>query len=359
MSAAKFDPRIIKKNPPPSTATVRAALRAYLDRSGLVAADVAPDIGYKRSSVDHFLRGSYGKLCRDQIYMRHAVSEFLNRQPVQDDEEIPTKLLPTHDTKLILERIQEAHSKHRIVVIEGPPGTCKTTTLRWYEAERNRRQRTDAFYVRAFTQITGHGLLKELAVRVGAYAAQRRERVLRNLVRKLRARKPSVLLVDEAQNLLADRAQAFEQLRDVIDMAGCGCVLVGHFNFVRHLSNGLGRELEQWLSRIDIREHLKGLQDGEVDMIAREYLGAPLSPGLRKVLVSFAHARDRNAGLRAALVGKRGAQVAFKYLSIRRVRKFFERIDELRAIEQNRGASVDKLARGALKQLVAPAGRAL
>ena len=132
-----------------------------------MAADVAPDIGYKRSSVDHFLRGSYGKLCRDQLYMRHAVWEFISRQPVQDDEEIPTKLLPTHDTKLILERIQEAHSKHRIVVIEGPPGTCKTTTLRWYEAERNRRQRADAFYVRAFTQITGHGLLKELAVRVG------------------------------------------------------------------------------------------------------------------------------------------------------------------------------------------------
>ena len=70
-------------------------------------------------------------------------------------------------------------------------------------------------------------------------------------------------------------------------------------------------------------------------------------------------ARDRNAAYRSQLLREGSERLPFRYLSIRRVRKFFERVEDLRAIPENAGKPLAALARAALKLLMAPEGRAL
>ena len=350
---------LVKEINPPATRTVRAAALQYMDQAGMEQADLAREIGYKRQTLNFFFNNRYKELAKRDDIIRARLWDYMQRHPLAGrDGDIPDKLLHTADTQLILERIEQAHQRQRIIILEGPPGTSKTTVLKW-QAERSRQKRSDTFYLRAWYGILGKPLLRGLARLAGANTYGDRDRILRNLVRRLRQRHPAVLLIDEAQHLLYDRADAFEQLRDVIDLSGCGCVLAGHFNFVRALSNGLGRDLEQWLSRIDLHEHLRGLEADEVDQLADQYLGQPLPPDVRKMLIHFASARDRHAHQRSALLPSSERRMPFRYLSIRRVRKFFERVEELREIKENRGQPLGAVARTALKLLMAPAGRAL
>lgn len=351
----------VAADPPPRTAMVQAQAREYLGRAGMLPQDLAHEIGYSTVAVRMFFSGAraYKKYAgADDLYIRRAVWQYLEQHPLAggDDDAIPTKLLPTRDTELILERIRAAHENARIVVIEGPPGTSKTTVLKWYWAERNRARAHDTFYIRCWSQIRGTALLHEICRLTAAYAHGTRERLLRNAVRKLKEQRPAVLLIDECQYLLDESGQAFEQLRDVLDLAGCGCVLAGHFNFLRQLTNGMGKILEQWLSRIDMRDHLRGLIEDEIGKVAGEYLGEELPVEVRRELIAYAYVRDRNAFLRAQAFSE---PIQRKYLSIRRVKKFLERIEDLRAIPSNAQDSLAALARAAAKQLMAPEGKPL
>lgn len=344
---------------PPRGVVVRAA-QEYMARGGMGTHDLASEVGYSESSVRHFLYGSYARIASTDLYVRRALSTYIEEHPLPgEDARLPSKLLPTRDTRLILERVEQAREHARIIVIEGPPGTSKTTALRWASAERHRSGCKDTFYLRARTSITGYALARRLASLLGANANATRDRLISNVVRKLQQIPHAVLLMDESQNLLDDHAKAFEQLRDVIDEAGCGCVLAGHWNFIRHLTNGQGRFLEQWLSRIDLRDHLRGLDEGELDGIAEQRLGQKFPADIRRALISFATARDRNALYRNQLLPQRVAPFSTKFLSIRRVQKFFERIDDLKSIPGNETKALAQVARAAIDKLMSPEGKAL
>jgi DNA transposition AAA+ family ATPase len=344
---------------PPANVVVPAILE-YMAKAGMGSKDLASELGYADTSVRKFLAGSYDQVAATDIYLRRTICDYLEEHPLPgEDAGLPDKLLPTRDTRLIMERIEQARDHVRIIVIEGPPGTSKTTTLRWVSAERNRLRLNDAFYIRARTRISAVAFLRRLASLLSVNSRATRDRLVSNIVRKLRQIQHPVLLVDEAQNLLDGHAEAFEQLRDIIDESGCGCVLAGHWNFIRHLTNGMGRFLEQWLSRIDLRDHLRGLAEEELDNIAEQRLGQKLPPDIRRALISFATARDRNAFYRNRVLPRQVAPFATKFLSIRRVQKFFERIEDLRAIPGNEAKTLAQIARAAIDKLMAPEERAL
>lgn len=346
-------------NVPPYGVVVQR-LRDRMIKADMGPKDVAEELGRGESSVRHFLYNTYKRVASTDLYFRRDVCEYLEDHPLPgDDARLPAKLLPTRDTRLLLERTDWAREHRRIVVIEGMPGTSKTTALRWASAERNRLGLKDTFYIRARTKVSGFTLVRRLASLLGANPNATRDRLVSNVVRKLQQIHQPVLLIDEAQNLLDNHAEAFEQLRDVIDEAGCGCVLAGHWNFIRHLTNGMGRFLEQWLSRIDLRDHLRGLAEEEVDEIAEQRLGQKLPTDVRHALISFATARDRNALYRNQILPQRIAPFPTKYLSIRRVQKFFEGIEDLRSIPGNEAKPLAQVARAAIDKLMWPEERAL
>lgn len=343
----------------PAAPVVRRAVSDYMDAAGMDWHALASELGYSSESIRKFMSDRYDQIAGTDRYLRASLWSFLERHPLADDAEIPRKLLRTRDTRTILGLCEEARGKARIAVVEGPPGTSKTTALRWYMAERNRRQGFDAFYVRAIAGISGPDLLRRLCAAARAPRHSARGILLDGLVRRLKRRRPVVLLVDEAQHLLGHGAEPFEQLRDVLDLASCGCLLAGHFSFLQSLTNGLGRQLEQWLSRIDLHIHLRGLEEPEIGELWREWFSEELPRDVRDALLRFARARDRNYAARTLLLPRTAAPLGRKYLSIRRVRKFFERIDELRALPENSGQSLRALAAGAVKLLMSAEGSAL
>lgn len=349
---------------PPPAPVVRARLRDYMAANDLSPGVVAAEIGrLGRSSVQHFLAGTYKRVASRDDIIRARLWQWLERQGKDVDDDIPRRLIRSADTRLLLGLALEAQRKGRFVVVEGPPGTSKTTALRWLAQERARKLQHDTIYFRAFTGITGPALLSWLCRLVGAHSTRTRSGSLLSLTRKLRQRRPCVLLIDEAQNLVEQSIQPFEQLRDVFDMTRCGVLLAGHFRFIKALSNGLARDLEQGISRVDIHKHLQGLQESELPGVEREYFGQEFSADVRKELVRVARVRDRNALLRANGTGraqaKRGQPVARTYLSFRRVHKFFERVEELRALEENKEKPLAAIARTAASMLLSASERSL
>ena len=361
MAVSRQQKAAVRAEPPPPSPAVRARAYAYLEATGMSLAALATEIGYARPSLDHFLRGRYKRIANTDVHLRAALWGYMHLHPVNGDTEqpLPRKLVPTAETKLLLERIDDARSHGQIVVVEGPPGTCKTTVSRWYEADRNRRRKHDTFRVRAIYGIVGTALLRKLCTKIGAYGHGTRDRLVDNLVRKLRQKGPSVILVDEAQYLLFNNGGALEQLRDVLDQANCGCVLFSHYRFVRELTNGLARDLEQWMSRVDFHERLKGLRATELDGVAREYLSVErLPPGFNKLLERVAWVQDRNFHLRSRHLPL-GKRFHHHYLSIRRVHKFLQRIDYLRTIPNNKGIALEELAGEAKELLLSASGSPL
>lgn len=352
--------RMLKVPPAP---VVRRAVKDYAVQAGMTEGELAAHVGYGRSSVKFFLAGSYRHVAGDDRYIRTSLWAFMQNHPLADDEEVPKRLLNTADTRTLLGLCHEARTKGRIIIAEGPPGTSKTTALRWYVAERKRLREHDAIYLRAITGISGPELLRRLSAACASKTHFGRGIMLDRVVRRLRRRQP-VLLIDEAQHLLhvsggRQNADPFEQLRDILDMTGCGCVLAGHFTFVQALSNGFGRQLEQWLSRIDLHEHLRGVRAEELPELERQWLGEELPSNIRKRVVAACLARDRNAFLRTRLLPPKTEPLPLRYLSIRRLRKFFERLEELRELPENQHQKPAALAEGALRLLLQPAGRAL
>ncbi len=237
MAKAQAEREAIARLDLPPDRVARARVEEYLRSANMGAKDLAAEVGYSDMTIRIWLYGRYRRPGGDTRYIRRTLLDYIEAHPIGagTEDALPTKVLPTPDTKLLRERIDQArrHSQQPsgepfIAVIEGPPGTSKTTVLRSVWTERNRARANDTFYIRVIHKMTGFDLLRALAAQLGANARATRLRVVTNCVRKLAAIPHPVLLVDEAQNLISNgQAEALEQLRDLLDLSRAGCVLVG------------------------------------------------------------------------------------------------------------------------------------
>jgi DNA transposition AAA+ family ATPase len=383
----------LESNPPPPASELRPELRRYLASSGMSITSFAAEVDYSKVAVAHFLRGIYAKVAATDSNIRRAIADYIRLHPVGPDElGLARKLLHTPDTKLCFARIHEAHERGLRIVIEGPPGTSKTECFGQYFARRNRAACQgavrDTVLVECFPCITGVAVLREIARQLGANWNANRDMLMRNAVRKLRGvhaategKGHALILVDECQFLLDREAEALDTLRRCVDLSRCALVLAGHFSFMRHATNGLGSQLEPALQRFDKVTHLRGLRPEDVPGVAAEFLaqsgtGGPAGTGDRpgrpyetlsaeslKLITQAVTVTDRNAAARARLVrdAESGPRTKIEptYASIRRLRKLLERVEEMRAIEENKGEPLEALVRSAARMMISAEGRAL
>ena len=239
-----------------------------------------------------------------------------------------------------------------ILILLVPPAAQASVTARVGDVTRLKGQ--------GINYLTGMGLVEEFCRKLGAFTTNKLAANLRYTLLKLKQRRPCILIVDEGQFLLHNQAEAFEQFRDLVDMSNVGSAIFSHYRFVRALTNGLGQDLEQWTSRIDFHERLRGLQKKEIPMAVRYYTGLERVPAdLVELVEEVALVRDRNSTLRNRQLPKGTKRLPANYYSLRRVEKLFARVVGLREIPINARAPLYDLADEAAKLLLSSSGSAL
>src|SRR5271167_4205696 len=99
---------VARANVPPYAAVVEAA-QAYMADAGMELHDLALEIGYGKSSLRHLFRGTYSQVASTDTYICHALTDYMEQHPLPgEDGGLPKRLLQTRDTRLIMERIDQA-----------------------------------------------------------------------------------------------------------------------------------------------------------------------------------------------------------------------------------------------------------
>ncbi len=299
----------------PLARETREELSRYLALTDMTIPEFAARINYSKITLGHFLIGVYSRIASTDRYLRAAIVDYLESNPIQAAPGASGRLFVTENYRRIRRYVLAACERGEICLLYGPPGTQKTFVIEHLVAERNREKKNDAYYVYATVNMRSRALLKRIATASAAVVgSQTNDRLLNGLVRHFRGRSGSVI-VDEAQHL---SIETLEILRELHDRSACGLVLAGSHNLYENFLRGRA-QLEQWLSRIDRKEPLPGLLEEEVREIAANELGngqpARFNEKQLKALVEACRVDDIFAR------GADGKPAPRKYLSVRRLVK--------------------------------------
>jgi DNA transposition AAA+ family ATPase len=306
----------------PSTREVIDQTRAYAARADLTVLEFADRIGYARSSLNLFLQGKYDQVASNDLAIRAALCDFMQRNPLSPRVKASGRLFETENVRIMRRYFTAAVERGEIALIYGPPGTQKSFTLCHLIAERNLQKKNDAVYVYASDNMTPMALIKRIGREAGAViGARERDRCIKNLLDALgRQGQTPALIIDEAQHL---PVSALELIRELHDRSGCGVVLAGSHDLFEKFMKSRA-QLEQWLSRIDHKEPLPGLLEEEAREIAARELGnghpAKLSDKQIQAFISASRVDDVFAR------GTDGRLAPRKYLSVRRLVKVLAQV---------------------------------
>lgn len=311
----------------PSAAVVRAALRDYLSATDCTSGMFAALIHRGESTLNMFIQDRYDKVADSDELIRKTIWDYLQRHPVTVTPRARGRLFATENYRRIRKYFLRAVQQQEVALLYGPPGTQKTFVLEHLLAEINREKLGAAVYVYASDSMRPSALLKRIGRAAGVFVNLAGvDRILNAILRNFSALPaPPAVAVDEAQHL---DVHCLEILRELHDRSGCGLVLAGSHNLYENFLRGR-QHLEQWLSRIDWKDPLPGLQEDEVAQIAAREFGNGQPARLSKAQIAdLLHAcRVEDAFARDAA----GKPAPRPYLSVRRLVKFIAQKKEERA----------------------------
>jgi DNA transposition AAA+ family ATPase len=270
----------------------RDLLRAYQARTGLSIGNIGALMGYAKQTLTQFAANCY-PANEQPIALR--IKAWIGANPPEIT--VPEgRLYRTRNVRILEEQIARAREGEHSLIY-GPPGTQKTYVFEHCWAESLRRDGLTSptlAYIYASDAMTRKSLLQEIARALVCYPGGQTHQVLTNLIFSVRRRRPApTLIVDEAQHLRGDR-RMLEILRELADRARIGLIIAGHDN-LEAIFDPQTSPLEQWVSRIDYRLRLPGLDEKEVREIANAELG-PLSDPVMTIILKESRADDRQTG---------------------------------------------------------------
>ena len=271
MSARMDSRELAERTAAPSSSEVREAAVDYMGRADMTHSEMGQRIGYGKSSVDLWMQGRYPS--GTDAYIRAAIWDYMERHRLTPRASAKGRLFETENYRQIRRLFERATEHGELVLLYGPPGTQKSFTLEHLICAQNRDKKQNAVYVYASAQMRPTVLLKRIGRELGVPIGRSlREPVLNNILAALgQCERPPAIVVDEAQHL---DVACLETLRELHDRSGCGLVLAGSHNLYLCFTRPERRaHLEQWLSRIDHRDQLPGLQRDELREIAAHELG--------------------------------------------------------------------------------------
>lgn len=262
----------------PSDAETVARTIAFEQRSGLTRLEMSHAIGYSAGALGVYVGGHYNDALstdNDRVHntanIRAALKEFMDKW--EGSQALTTDREPhrTADFKAIFDSSLNALDNGSAYVIDGPPGTQKTFSLRAVEREiQEKVGRGRVIYVYARADHSPLSFLREICTCAGIWNRGDIDRVIRKL-RFFLGEQRMLLMVDEAQHL---PHKSLEILRQLLDLPPFfGVVLAGSHDLSQRLSHW---QMEQWRSRVRKTLYLNGPTLAE----ARSIVAAELEPVL-------------------------------------------------------------------------------
>jgi DNA transposition AAA+ family ATPase len=235
-----------RKWPEEEIEAVRARVQEVLRTEGLTQKEASAESGIAYGSLTPFLGGTYAG---DASRVAEKAERWLVARARREAKRprMPTQsYIETTTSRAVHDALAHAQDVPDMVVITGPPGTGKTTSV----CEYTRRNPNVHKLVAEPSLSTVRVLLQALAAVLGTYDQGSQHRISRAIASRLTGT-GALLIVDEAQHLTS---AMLDQLRAFHDQCGIGIALVGNEAVIGRLEGGKrSAEYAQLFSRVGLR----------------------------------------------------------------------------------------------------------
>lgn len=261
----QFKPEdLAARSSPALVVAIQRQVRALQSSTGMSDAEVARRADTSGSTFSEFMRSTYkGNMI--------AIAEKLQKWLAQEDASLESRssqlaspgFVETSIARQIIQALTFAQTKPSLALITVGSGLGKTISLKQFQASRLHAWRVP------IEPIEGKpaAALRKIARVIGLVEPKTNLELTARLQERLRGdqgRQP-LLMIDEAQNLTD---AAVNQLRFILDEAGCGLALAGNEDLMTRYSMGATREgYGQIHRRIGLRVHVKAAKSSDADMI--------------------------------------------------------------------------------------------
>lgn len=227
---------------------LRDEVRILMEQDGLKQTEIAKESGIAYGTFTPWLGGTYPG---DNNRIARIVANWLE---TRRERKRTRAILPESPSFVLTETAQNifnilsfAQTAPDFGVVVGAPGIGKTKTILEYQ-----RRSPNVFLVTGEPTLSSpHNLLAAIAIEAGV-EEKRNAMISRAIGARLRGA-AALIVVDEAQHL---SNQAFDQLRALHDLSGCGIVAAGNESALRRLQGGQGTAATQFAqlsSRVGMR----------------------------------------------------------------------------------------------------------
>jgi DNA transposition AAA+ family ATPase len=289
----------ISNNPMERANQVRELVTTYLTATNMASADFARRIGYKYSSLHGFLSGRVRNQHGDPR-MCEAILDFLDKNPVPDQEQFVGKLYETAALKTMRDVFQRLVAKPCILMLYAPPGSGKTNLAKSMIASVS-TPAVSAYRIYCTEEITPRDLMREIAYKCGSPSCLSTRRTVHNLRFDFQRRR-AILYFDEAQHL---EVRCLETVRELYDEMNWSLCFAGSHTLDNVFSRFAG-DLEQLERRITERIYLPALTNEEAVGIAKSEVPGLDGAAIRKLIDS-------------CTVDVRAGKQSHRYISVGRI----------------------------------------
>ncbi len=294
----------------PSDEEMRQRVRRFVGLSGMTWTEFASAVGYSQAAIHLFLGGRYGEAAPGAVdnsrAIRAAIKEYIDTHEIAGGFEFRGKHHATQSFSEVRRAALSALRKGTAYLLDGPPGTEKTWSLRQIEREVRENQLGRCVYVYARVSHSPQNFLREVCRSSDIPDRGTIDQLLRK-IRFFLAAGRTLLMVDEAQHL--DHA-GLEVLRQLLDLPPYfGVILAGSHDLTQRLSHW---QMEQWRSRVRKTFYLNGPTEAECRAILRAELGPMSDTACNGVI-----ANCRSSAQRVEVRGGKPVAKPFDYISAR------------------------------------------
>jgi DNA transposition AAA+ family ATPase len=249
-------------------ARLQKAVGTLIKSAGWSNAEASRRSDISAATFSEWLRGTY-----KGNYM--AIADKIERWLVVEETAMENKAamlidpgyVETSLTKQVVTALHYAQNGPSMVLITMGSGLGKTMAMRWYASNRPHAHRV------VIEPLEGkpNTALRKIAGILGLTQIKTNSELTARVAERLRrdgGRQP-LLMIDEAQNL---RDDAVNQLRFLLDEAGCGLALAGNEDLMTRYGLSATREgFGQIHRRVGMRIHVKTAPANDVDVILNAY----------------------------------------------------------------------------------------